>query len=496
MNLKIYILLATLCASLAVHADGDNKYKLKKENVNVDQVGNKLVVSMDLVLDSTRLSSNNQLFVTPVIQTSDGTRSIVMPSVLFSGRNMHYIYLRNEKKALPDFNYEIAEEVRHKAGKPSIVNYTHAVELRDWMTTNDAVLRLIVDTCGCRNIKSKGMEDYPLALNKADRMLLMAYPVPVVEDHKIIVHHGKAKVQFEVDKFQLHDEVYNYTHRITKRKHTIDNREQLQIIDDSIHYALNSPNVELVSLDIHGYASPESPYEHNEYLALNRAKAVMLYIEKHDNIPDSVCTYHATPENWQEFRNQVLDAKDITDQQRQDLLELIDRPIHAPYDYDRKETELGTSPKFAALYKNHIHPDWFPELRYTEFTIRTRLKHMTDEELRQVMQTEPERLSLSQFYRVALSYGHGTEGFHDAMTMALKFYPDDPMSNTNAAALAIEEKRYEDAKPFLDRAGESDDANILRGIVATYAGDLEAAREYFTKAIKQPEAQRNLNLIK
>lgn len=496
MNLKLNILLLVLCASLAAHADGDHQYKLKKENVSVDQIGNKLMVSMDLVLDNARLASNNQLFVTPVIQTLDGSERVALPSVLFNGRNMHYIYLRNDGKLLTDADYNVVKEVQHKSGKRTEVRYEQSTDMRDWMSRNDAVLRLVVDTCGCGIMKSKGMEDYPLSFNKAPQMLLMAYPVPIVEDHKIVVHQGKAKVQFEVDKFKLHDEVYSYVHRITKRKHVIDNREQLQIIDDSLHYALRSPNVELVSLDIHGYASPESPYEHNEYLALNRAKAVMLYLEKHDNIPDSLCTYHATPENWQEFRNQVIAAKDITEQEREDLLELIDRPVHSPYDYDRKEKELEKTAKYATIYKNKIHPDWFPELRYTEFTIRTRLKYMTDEELRQVMKTEPERLSLSQFYRVALSYGHGTEGFHNAMTLALKYFPDDPMSNTNAAALAIEEKRYEDAKPFLNRAGDTDDANILRGIVATHEGNLEAAREYFTKAIKQPEAQRNLNLIK
>lgn len=495
MNLKFTILLALLCSAITLSAGSKRDYKLKKENVSVDRIGDNLMLSMDLILDSTRLRSNHQLFITPIIQTADKKHTSILPTVLFSGRNMHYLYQRNPKKATPSADYNVATEVWHKSGTTSKIRYAHSVPLKDWMSGKDAMLRLMVDTCGC-GISNAGADTIPFCLNKAPQMLLMAYPVPLVEDDKIIVHQGKAKVQFEVDKFQLHDEVYTYTHKVTKRRHVIDNRKELQTIDDSLHYALNSPNVELVSLDIRGYASPESPYDHNEYLALNRAKAVMIYLEKHDNIPDSVCSYHATPENWQMFREQVLAAKDITEQQRKDLIELIDRPIHSNGDYDRKETELGTSPKFAALYKNHIHPDWFPELRYTEFTIRTRLKHMTIEQLRQVMIDEPKRLSLSQFYRVALSYGHGTEGFHKAMTLALENYPKDPMSNTNAAALAVEEQRYEDAKKFLEHAGDSDDANILRGIVATNDGDLEAARQFFQKAIKQPEAQRNLNLIK
>lgn len=489
MNLKLNILFFAFCTVISVFGDT----KLKKENVSVDRIGNKLMVSMDLVLDSTRLGNNGQLFVTPVVMSADSAHSVVLPSVLFSGRNMHYTYLRNESRALPTADYEIAREVYHKGLRTSKVKYEQSTPLTDWMSNSDAVLRIIVDTCGCRNLKAKGVEEYPI---KAPKMLQMAYPVPVPDDDKITVHQGKAKVQFEVDKFELHDEVYSYTNRITKRRHTIDNREQLQLIDDSLRYALNSPNVELVKLEVHGFASPESPYDHNEYLALNRAKAIMLYLEKHDGVPDSICSYSATPENWAGFREQVLAATDITEKQRTDLLELIDRPCHSTSDYDRKETELNKSAAFAALYRDKIRPDWFPDLRYTQFAFYTHLKPLTDEQLRQVAKDEPKRLSLSQFYRVALSYGHGTKEFHDVMLLALKYFPTDEVANCNAAALAIEEDRYADAKPYLEHAGETDDANILRGIVAYKEGDFDAAREYFQKAINQPEAQKNLELIK
>lgn len=496
MKLKYTLLLLMFCASVAVFAHGSDNYKLKKENVSVDLIGNKLMVTMDLTLDNTHLPSNTQLFVTPVILSADGRNRVMMPSVLFSGRNMHYVYQRNPKHALPSEDYEIAHEVYHKGYDASKVKYAQSTDMQEWMYEKDAMMRIVVDTCGCRDLKSKGTEDYPLVLNKAPQMLLMTFPIPQVDDEKIIVHQGKAQVQFEVDKFELHEDVYTYTNRITKRKHTIDNREQLQSIDDSLHYALSSPNVELIKLEVCGYASPESPYDHNEYLALNRSKAVMLYLEKHDGIPDSICSYTAVPENWKGFREQALTAQDITEKQRAELLELIDRPVHTTSDYDRKETELNSTATFAELYKTKIRPDWFPDLRYTQFAFYTHLKPLSDEQLRKVMAEEPERLSLSQFYRVALSYGHGTKEFHDVMTMTLKYYPQDETANCNAAALAVEEKRFEDAKPYLELAGDTDDANILRGIVATYEGNLELAREYFNKAIKQPEAQRNLNLIK
>lgn len=503
MKSKSYILLIAFLASVTICAIAGNVAKLKKENVSLTRVGDKLMVSMDIVMDSSRLSSNTQLFVTPVITSTSGTQQVTLPTVLFNGRNMHYRYLRNNNKALAGGDYDVVNEIYYKNGKLSKVAYAQTTPMQEWMEAEDAVMRLMVDTCGCGTLKAKGIEDYPLNLvpkveyvNQAPNMFVMPFPVPQPDDDKVTVHQGRAKVLFEVDKTQLHTGVYRYTNRITKRSHTIDNRAQLKNIDDSIRYALSSPNVELVSLEICGYASPETRYSRNVELAEGRAHAVLNYVERHDGVPAELCSYKSVPENWKGFRDQVVAAKDITEAQRTDLLELIDRPIRSVTDYDAKERELNTSPKFAKLYKSIIHPVWFPDLRYTEFTIRTHLKPMTDEQLREVIKVEPQRMSLSQFYRVALSYGHGTPEFNETLKTALKYFKNDAVANTNMAALAIEEKRFDDAKPYLELAGDGDEANILRGIVATNDGNLELARAYFTKAIKQPEAQRNLNLLK
>lgn len=470
--------------------------KVQKKNVKVRNIDGNLNVSMQIIVDDSRIKRNSQIFITPVMKSADGMHSELLPTVAVSGRNMHYLYQRGVKApALKSQNYNVVEEIWHKTGKADTINYTQNTAMLDWMRTDGSTLHLVVDTCGCGALKNSDVTPFPVDLNPAKHMFIMPYPRPVPEVDKIVKHEGKAKVQFEVDKFELHDKVYNYTHRITKRKHTIDNRAELQTIDDSIHYALNSPNVELVKLEVCGFASPESPYEHNEYLALNRSKAVMLYLEKHDNIPDSVCSYSAVPENWAEFRKQVLAAKDITEKQRTDLLALIDRPVHSTSDYDRKEDELKTSAKFAQLYSSKIHPDWFPELRYTQFAIYTHLKPATIEQLREIIKTEPQRMSLNQMYRVAATYDHGSKEFHETMAIALKHFPNDPAANINAASIAIEDQNYELAEKYIDKAGDQDEANIIRGVIAAHKGDYAKARELFKKASGCPEAQRNLRLI-
>lgn len=491
---KLYTLFI-ICASAVttMFADSKTDGTISVRDLSIQRSGDNCVVSMQLVLDSVHMRSNHQVFITPYLE--NGTESVQLPSIVLSGRNMHYQYLRTGKtKATGKTKYEIREEIYHKGGVGA-VKYSEMTEMQPWMLNKDASLALHFDSCGCGKLKGQRKQLIPLNLNPLDNMLIVPYPSPVPEKDVIAKHEGRAKVQFQVDKFELHEEVYTYTNRITKRRHTIDNREQLQLIDDSLRYALKTPNVELVKLEICGFASPESPYSHNEYLAQNRAKAVMMYLEKHEGIADSICSYDAVPENWADFRQQVLAAKDITEKQRADLLALIDRPCHSPLDYDRKEKELNTSPAFAKLYKEKIRPDWFPDLRYTQFAFYTHLKPLTDEQLKEVMETTPELMSLNQFYRLASLYPHGSEEFHRVMLTALKWHSDDEVCNTNAAALAVEDKDYEKADEYLKKAGDRDDANILRGIVATYKGDIDAAREFFRKAQNNPIALTNLQLI-
>lgn len=489
----LYSVMMALCAGASPKGDGT----IISQDVRVTPHGNEVIVNMNLVLDQLHLGRNHQVFVTPFIESERSGQSLMLPTYVFSGRNMHYVYLRNgETKAKGKTRYNIIREMYVPKGQTETVGYTQRVDLQPWMLKDDAVLRLSFDTCGCGRTIGENSLRQPLALNPVDRMFIVPFPAPVAEVPKIQYHHGKARVEFEVDKFELHENVYSYTHRITKRRHVIDNRAELKVIDDSIHYALSDENVEIDRIKVCGYASPESPYLHNDYLATNRSRALAEYIARHYNLPQDRCTYDAVPENWAGFREQTLASTEITEQERNDLLYLIDRPAYGPSDYDNKEAELINGPKYARLYREIIHPDWFPKLRYTDFVIQTRLKPLTLAQLHEVLDKTPELLSLNQIYTVAADCEHGSEEFLKAMDAALKFYPNDETANCNAASLAVERKDYDKAAEYLWKAGESDEANILRGIVETSKLNFEKAIEFFEKAQNTPEAKRNLQLLK
>lgn len=491
MKKILTIIICLFISNVVLLADNKNDGTVKVENLKIQRAADNYVVTMQLNLDNLKLSANHQIFVTPYVE--NGTNSVQLKSVLLNGRNMHYVYQRSGVMNIAGHTkYDVKQEYYHKKGTTETIDYAETIAAQPWMRSNDTKLTVVLDTCGCgRPEGSDYLAEIPAKLNPVEAMTTMPYPTPTnAAAHKLINHHGKARVQFEVDRIELHEEPYR-----CKNGQLIDNRAELKIIDDSIHYALTNPNVEIASLIICGYASPESPYMHNEYLASNRSRVLTEYIESKYHLPHDRCTYTSVTENWEEFREQVLAATDITEQQRQDLLELIDRRAYGAADYDAKETELKTSPKFAKLYAEKILPKWFPHLRATSFQIITQLKPLTATQLRQVLDTTPELMSLSEIYRAANSYEHGSEGFLKAMRIALQYYPDDEMANCNAAAVAVEAKDYEAALKYLAKSGESDDANILRGIIETEKGNYEAARAYFQKASGTPQAQTNLRVL-
>ncbi len=493
------IILAATCLNMM--AD-NKKHGIVAENVNVEDNGQKVFASFDLVLDGLRMGTNQQFFITPYVEGANGRT--VFPTILVNGRNMQYIYERSGlSRSVKEEYPNIYKVIKRENGKPQSITYTEAVPLAPWMTNGDMTFHLAIDSCGCGKFRGNDIldpivyapipepEPIPEPLPEPEPVrryccFHTAYITPPVTELPVSIHEGKAQVQFEVNHIELHTEPY-----LCKSGQIIDNRAQLQIINDSIAYALKDPNVEIQSINICGYASPESPYTHNDYLASNRSRVLAEYLGYRYNLPRERSTYNAVTENWEGFRQQVMEAHDINEYDRYQLLGLIDLPAYGPADYDAKENILKTDPRFARLYREKILPLWFPMLRCTKFTIKTQLKPTSDEKLAEIIKTRPEMLSLNQMFRVARLYREGSYEFNQTFETALRFYADDPIANLNAAIVAINEQDYELAARLLVKAGDSPEAENARGIVAAQNGDYESALEHFIMATPLPEAKYN-----
>lgn len=492
--LHIILFLLFILASIP---EGSASISSVKEKVKLNRIngGKDLQVSAELSLDSLLLKGNEQIFLTPVVTGEEGEEEI-LPTVLLTGRNMHYAYERGTMRGLKEFRkkYNIIREMQRENGKPQVLKYFAAVPMQPWMRNHRLTVRFLYDNCGCGVSTGTSLgQPVDTILNPASNMHV-AYITPKVTELPISIHEGKARVQFEVDRTELHDTPYQ-----CRNGQRIDNRQQLKMIYDSIEYALTDPNVEIARIEIIGYASPESPYEHNKELATGRSRALAEYIGNYVGrkyqIPSNVAEFDAVPENWVEFREQVVKSRELTDLQRADLLTLIDRPAFSPADYDAKEQELKTSPRFKELYAKKILPEWFPHLRATKFRISTRLKPMDDDRLAEIITVSPEKMSLNQMMRVARLYPEGSEDFDRVIETALRYYPDSEEANLNAAATALRRADYNKAEELLKKAGDSPEAVNARAMVVANKGNLEEARRMLEAIKTLPEAQKNILLL-
>lgn len=475
---------------------------VKTENVDIHVGADYLSVSADLVLDNLKLGSNKQIFITPVVKSSLDTPEsdvapehfITLPSVLVNGRNMHVSYERGALRGFKEMKeHEIGKEVRRFNGTRQIVSYSERIPVKAWMRGRDTNVTFVFDSCGCGVRAAEEISKPYIVFTNPIKDMMWAMIIPEVEEIPITNHEGKARVQFEVDRTELHVDPY-----VCRNGQRIDNRAEIKVIDDSVKYALTDPNVEISSIELCGYASPESPYLHNVELADGRTKALAAYLAQRYNLPQEKVTYSSVPENWKEFREMVVSSDRLTERQRTQLLNLIDEPAYTPEQWDRKEWLLKTEPPYAALYKSFILPEWFPKLRATTFVVHTQLKNLADDDLAEVIKSTPEKMSLNQMYRVARLYPEDSEDFDNVMQTALKYYPRDQIAITNAASAAVAREDYERARQLIARGQDTPETDNLLGIIATAEGKYEEAKAYFekAKAAGNVNAARNLEKLR
>lgn len=487
-NIKIILFVSGLsCLPLPAHAAIDKDIKI--EHTAVIPVKDQVRFSADIVLDDLKLGANKQIYLTPVIEDEKGN-SEVLPSALVNGRSMQIAWNRGTVKSNQKYTNGVSVVEKRRNGKPQTINYAVSVPMQEWMWGPSASLKWVVDSCGCgHRAGSVATESNLLTLNPAGKMRA-SYMVPKVAPVPVSIHEGKARVQFEVNESELHTQPY-----VCRNGQPIDNRLELRIIDDSISNALSNKNMEIAKIRICGYASPEGSYLGNERLSTDRSRSLAEYIVDRYHLPIERSEYSAVAENWEGFLQLAKEDTYLKPEVKAALIELIERPAYGPADFDAKENILKTDPRFKDTYYSVILPEWFPKLRTTKFEIQTRLKPLSDQELAEVIKTDPEKLSLNQMFRVSGLYPEGSPEFNSTIDTMLLYYKDDEAANLNAASAAIKRGDLDKAEQYLRKAGNSPEAYNARGILATWHGDMEQAREYFIKAGALPEAVKNLEML-
>ena len=372
------------------------------------------------------------------------------------------MYERGDMKGDVD---ERALVVRRRNGKPQSVDYQGSAPLATSISDYDVEIQ--EDLCGCGD--SINGETYLL---KRTRKPLMAFVRPAAEARKERHIDKTAYIDFPVDRIELHADYRR-------------NPSELDSIVNTITMVKEDRNLTISGIDIHGYASPESPYDHNDYLARERAKTLKDYVRNLVNLDDALFSVSHTAENWDGLvtyiRESNLDNKDA-------ILGIIADTKLTP---DAREWKIKRD--YPKDYRFMLDT-WYPALRRSDYRINYTVRPFNVDEAKEIIRTKPQQLSLEEMFLVAQTYEPGSAEFNEVMEVAVRMYPSDETANLNAACTRLNAGDVDGAKPYLDKAGDSPQAVNARAAYAYLTGNYDEAARLYRQAADAGVAEAKTNL--
>lgn len=453
-----------ICASLqAQEIDG-----VSVRNVTMGRNGAYMAVDMDVDLSALEVDGNRAVLLTPRI--ANGADTLSLASIGIYGRRRYLYYIRNGAGMLSGEG-----EMTYRASlKPDDLAYRTIVPYAEWM--NGASLLLDRKDYGCC---------HTLLAEQHGRLGGYAEPAvyvpeivfvrPAAEAVKSRSLSGSAFIDFPVNKTVIYPEY---------RRNTV----ELGKIDATIDSVRLDADVTITGVWLKGYASPESPYSHNRDLAIGRTEALKNHIQQLYRFAEGVISTDYEPEDWAGLRRYV-EVSNLT--HREEILALIASDMEP----DAKEAKIRRT--YPEEYR-FLLQNCYPALRHTDYRIDYTIRSFSDvEEIRRLIRTQPQKLSLNEFFLAARSCDPGSEEFASIFETAAHMYPDDPTANLNAANAALGRGDLKRAEGYLSKSGSSPEAVYARGVLAVLNGDRESARRLFDQAARAgiAEAERALRQL-
>lgn len=442
-KMKLYAVISPLCilfaqSALTVQAQkiDDSQLRLAGGKILIDSVltqkkSDSLKVAFRLHLDSLQLKSEQQLVFTPLIAGED---TIALNPIIINGKNQNIRYLRKSSK----LKNSQALVVRRRNDTEQQVLFSQTLPYRKWMKAFN--LSMTEDLCGCGDLMNQDTTQM-VTIQPTPRISRDHYVKPKAEAIKVRAEKGEAYLSFKLNKSDILADFR-------------ENASELRKITSTIDLVKNDKDVSITNIDIHGYASPDGPYDNNKRLANNRAAALRNYVCNLYTIDNKLFTYHATPEDWEGFKKKV-EASDLADKAA--ILAIANSSL-APDAKDLKIKKL-----YPASYR-YIMNEIYPRLRHSDYTVTYTVRPFDIEEAKVILKTKPQQLSLQEMYLVAQTYEPGSPEFNEVFDIAVRLFPDDETANLNAACTDLQKGDLVTAEKHLAKAGNSKEAERIRKI--------------------------------
>ena len=430
--------------------------------VDIRKQRDSVVIRMNLNLSGMEVGRNRSIVVTPLFY-AEGEEEW-LPAIEVMGRTRYLYYQRNEESLYADSPYTIIKKDKNATQQ---VGYQVSVPYRKWM--DRASLVVAEDTCQCGEV-SKGNS---ILLAQADLVFTprLAYISPQAETRKARALSGEAYLDFPVNKTVIYPEYRRNTAELAKIRATIDTIR-------------TDKDFSITRISLKGYASPEGRYAANVRLSEGRTDALKDYLMSEYGFEASLFRTNAGAENWAGLRKYVAQSG-LADKEA--ILAIID----SEEEPDAKEQRIRR--EHAASYRTLLQ-DCYPALRRTDYTVDYVIRGFNVEEAKEVIKTRPQNLSLQEMFAVAQTYQPGSEEFNHVFDVAVRLYPADPIANLNAANALLGRKEAAQALKFLDKAGDTPQADNARGVAMILLERYDEAERYLHRAAQAGVSEANENL--
>lgn len=422
-------------------------------DVSMTRQGNLMQVSMQIPLQSLSPDANRTISLTPVIV--NGNDSIELNSMAIFGRTR---YIQRQRGIIE----EPAADVEWPARlAPATYQYTATIPYEEWMNGSRLALTRTDYGC-CSNIEGEGRLDLTGFEMPRPFEPVFQYIRPMAEGAKSRQVTGRAFIDFPVNRTEIRPDYRRNTAELAKIRATIDSVRA-------------DKDITVRTITIHGYASPEGSYSNNERLAKGRTEALAAYVNGLYHFDKGVIRTEYTPEDWAGLCA-WLRANSI--ENRDAILALAESDIEP----DARDARIKRD--FPAQYR-YLLAEVYPALRHSDYTVDFDIREFTDvEEIKRLVETEPQKLSLNEFFLAAQTYQPGSEAYNRLFDTAVRMYPNSEIANLNAANTAMSRRDFTQAAAYLAKAGDSPEAIYARGLLAALQGDNEQALTLLRQAAK------------
>jgi tetratricopeptide (TPR) repeat protein len=481
MKKVLYILLSVL-AYLPAHGQ-ETGHGIAIANAKADITSEDLKISFDLRAEGLEIGSDDALTLEFAVE--DSTHRLVLPVVAYSG-NRRYLY--EERRAKLSGDYPLPPYMVYKGVKSKEkynLDYRISGPYYGWMEHAALTWYEYRHTCSGEVIVGNGV--LVADLNPAPEVWvpdpskfasLVSFLKPKVEQVKARAAMIELRIGFPVNSTKVLPDFSN-------------NRHELVRADSLIEMLHSNELINIRSVGIRGYASPEGSYTANERLARGRSQSFKQYLVANYPANNYIRDAHTdwVPEDWEGF-GRMVEQRDMA--AKQDILAIVNDPEIAP---DAKDKMLRNIPWWRDN-RDYIQGIMFAALRRIELKVDYAVENLSDAQARELLYTDPSMLSLDEMYRVANYYEPGSRQYLEVYEIAARMFPDDFVANNNAAAALLQQGLGEQAYPYLQKMGMCKESYINLGAYFYVMGDLGEAVEYFNKAKDAGYEQGELNLQK